>query len=148
MCESKLGETAEILVRETSVGKGIFAGRAFPENAVICEITGRIIHDENYASEYCFDLGDDQQLEPDEPYRYVNHSCEPNCDYDYLEERLGDGRVVKTPILSALRNIMPGEELTIDYRWPASNAIPCCCGQLACRGWIVAEEELSELESL
>jgi hypothetical protein len=41
-----------------------------------------------------------------------------------------------------LRTIEPGEELTIDYAWPAEAAIPCACGAAGCRCWIVAAEEL------
>ena len=43
------------------------------------------------------------------------------------------------------RDIMPGEELTIDYSWPADRAMKCLCGAKTCRGWIVDPEELDEL---
>ncbi len=43
------------------------------------------------------------------------------------------------------RDILPGEELTIDYSWPADRAMKCLCGAKACRGWIVDPEELEEL---
>ena len=43
------------------------------------------------------------------------------------------------------RDIMPGEELTIDYSWPADRAMKCLCGAKTCRGWIVDPEELHEL---
>ena len=38
-----------------------------------------------------------------------------------------------------------GEELTIDYAWPANAAIVCRCGAGTCRGWIVSPEELSDV---
>jgi hypothetical protein len=44
--------------------------------------------------------------------------------------------------LQTLRPIATGEELTIDYCWPASSAIPCACPTSKCRGWIVNHEEL------
>jgi len=44
------------------------------------------------------------------------------------------------------RDIMPGEELTIDYAWPADRAMKCLCGAKKCRGWIVDPAELEELE--
>jgi hypothetical protein len=47
--------------------------------------------------------------------------------------------------VETLRDILPGEELTIDYSWPASRAMPCACGSTKCRGWIVDPEELDEL---
>ena len=47
--------------------------------------------------------------------------------------------------LYVCRTIYPGEEITIDYGWPAVSAIPCLCGSERCRGWIVNMEELPEL---
>jgi SET domain-containing protein len=44
--------------------------------------------------------------------------------------------------LQALTPIEPGDELTIDYGWPADVAIPCVCDAAGCRGWIVSLAEL------
>ena len=46
--------------------------------------------------------------------------------------------------IETTRDIMPDEELTIDYAWPADRAVKCLCGTPQCRGWIVdpAEREL------
>ena len=65
--------------------------------------------------------------------RFVNHSCEPNCE-SVIEER----RV----FICALRTIEPGEELTYDYQIqrepddpPDIDAIFACrCGFAGCRG--------------
>jgi hypothetical protein len=48
--------------------------------------------------------------------------------------------------MQTIRPINAGEELLIDYCWPADAAIPCRCGALGCRGWIVdpAERHLIE----
>ena len=83
-------------------------------------------------------------LEPAAPFRYANHSCDPNCELCSWEETEGDitpDRVWFT----ALRAIQPGEELTIDYAWEADAAIPCGCGSANCRGWIVDEADLEEV---
>ncbi|MDR2643758.1 MAG: SET domain-containing protein-lysine N-methyltransferase [Planctomycetaceae bacterium] len=45
--------------------------------------------------------------------------------------------------VEALRDILPGEQLTIDYAWPAERAIKCQCGCKNCRGWIVTANELN-----
>ncbi len=130
----------------TRVGKGVFARRCFPATAVIGKITGKIIDDADYTSDYCFDLGDGLHLEPAPPFRFVNHSCEPNCEFDYLEgSNQPTGKQRKTAFLFALRDIKKGEELTIDYHWPASCAIPCHCHAPSCRGWVVSEELIDEL---
>lgn len=59
---------------------------------------------------------------------YINHSCEPNL----------ISRIIKGHILyMALRDIKPGEELTIDYRFDKKvERVPCHCGASKCRGTI------------
>jgi SET domain-containing protein len=56
----------------------------------------------------------------------INHSCEPNL----------ISRVTKCHVLyMSLRDIQPGEELTIDYHldWSPPTT-PCQCGTAKCRG--------------
>ena len=77
-------KSKSVRVGWTRVGKGVFARRSYPATAVVGEITGEIIDDANYSSEYCFDMGDGLHLEPVAPFRFVNHSCVPNCEFDYL----------------------------------------------------------------
>jgi hypothetical protein len=48
--------------------------------------------------------------------------------------------------IEAIRDIMPGEELTIDYAWPADRNAKCLCGSPQCRGWIVDPKELHLLQ--
>ncbi|MDR1962238.1 MAG: hypothetical protein LBQ50_00470 [Planctomycetaceae bacterium] len=48
--------------------------------------------------------------------------------------------------VEAIRDILPGEELTIDYAWPADRGAKCLCGSPKCRGWIVDPDELHLLQ--
>jgi uncharacterized protein len=59
-------------------------------------------------------------------FKYLNHSCAPNC---YL-------RVHRLRVeVYALRRIVPGEELTVDYgETPHRNGMRCSCGAANCRG--------------
>lgn len=58
--------------------------------------------------------------------RFLNHSCQPNCELFFWET---DDLTPNDRLwLQALRPIEPGEELTIDYAWPADAAIRCACG--------------------
>jgi SET domain-containing protein len=59
---------------------------------------------------------------------YINHSCEPNL----------AARIVKGHILyMSLRDIHPGEELTVDYHFDKKvEKVPCRCGSSNCRGTI------------
>jgi len=59
---------------------------------------------------------------------YVNHSCDPNL----------TARIMKEHILYvSLREIRPGEELTVDYRFDKNvEKVNCRCGSPKCRGTI------------
>lgn len=66
----------------------------------------------------------DQWIDPEKPYKFINHSCNPNVGIK--------GRVT----VMALRDIKEGDELTIDYstiegdtRWE----MECLCGEKNCR---------------
>lgn len=126
-----------------ALGRGVYALRRLRRNQTIGEITGRIVEDPHYGSEYCIELGPDRNLEPQAPFRYLNHSCEPNCEVFSWKPRRGEDPSVSDRLwLQALRTIEPGEELTIDYAWSAEAAIRCHCQADGCRGWVVSPEEL------
>ena len=101
-----------------------------------------------HSSEYCIGLDEETTaLEPAPPFSYVNHSCDPNCavyfDCDESPEGIASNHQVW--IVETLRPVAPGEELTIDYAWPADSAIPCKCGAANCRHWICSEDELDRM---
>jgi uncharacterized protein len=70
--------------------------------------------------------------------RWINHSCEPNCETEESE----DGRVY----IQAIRNIRAGEELLYDYGLVIDERITpalkrlfqCHCGSQQCRGTMLA----------
>ena len=89
------------------------------------------------------ELGDHSALEPAAPFRFLNHSCHPNCALLELDcENRAEGAELWLLVESA---IAPGEQMTIDYGWPAESATPCSCGCPDCRHWIVAAEELDQV---
>ena len=128
------------------MGLGVFARKRYYYEELIGEVQGEVIDDADYSSDYCMDMGDTRALEPAAPFRYMNHSCRPNCRfhwYDVAED--GDANQQRRIFVFATEDIEVGDELTIDYAWPAEMAIVCRCGSAACRGWVVAEHELAEL---
>ena len=63
--------------------------------------------------------------------RFVNHSCEPNCEMQKWNVK-GEFRMA----LFALRDIQHNEELTYDYNFSLFNpheGQTCCCGSVNCR---------------
>jgi SET domain-containing protein len=59
---------------------------------------------------------------------YINHSCEPNAFMKVVYNHI---------LFIALRDINPGEEITIDYESTLhSDSKRCACGACNCRGTI------------
>lgn len=138
------------LARSGLHGRGVFARDFIPEGEQIIEYIGeRITKDEarrredrrvaraargGAASVFIFELNRVFDLDGDvagNPARWINHSCEPNCE---AQEDCGRIWIV------ALRDIAPGEELTFDYGFPYDEGLrhPCRCGAAECAGFIVA----------
>ena len=135
-----------VRVGKVPFGRGVFATRDIPAGTDLGRVKGKIINDPEYASSYCIDLGDSMSLEPQAPFRYLNHCCTPNSQLQTFDAVYDDGTPATTEVMvEALRDIPQGAELTIDYQWSAYGAIKCLCGSSDCRGWVVAEEELAEL---
>ncbi|MEI7811319.1 MAG: SET domain-containing protein-lysine N-methyltransferase [Ignavibacteria bacterium] len=105
-------------VRDSGIhGFGIFASGEIPENGLILIIEGEVISpeesirretDENnvyifWNGSVCIDTILSDKI------KYINHSCEPSC-------RIL-GRSKKSLRLVANRDILTGEEFTIDYAY-------------------------------
>lgn len=136
-------ETEFAQVRQTHIGKSVYSVRPYPEMSIIGEITGRVFEDVSAADSYTFDFENDLMLQPMAPFRFLNHSCDPNCNFEIIEQPASRGQAeTRALFLCALRDIAGGEELTIDYNWPASSAIKCECRTDDCRGWVVSVDEL------
>ncbi|EPR61094.1 putative histone lysine methyltransferase, SET [Toxoplasma gondii GT1] len=58
--------------------------------------------------------------------RYINHSCEPNCE----SVRMPHNAVA----IVALRDLLPGEELFYDYHFSDKSKEVCLCGARTCTG--------------
>lgn len=115
-------------------GKGLFATKRYRKGSYVGKMEGKIVHGSAWDPRYAVELGEDSVLEPAEPFRYLNHSCHPNCELCVFE---GDEHEIWIYVLRTIRSY---EELTIDYSWPDEDAIPCLCGEKNCRGRIVSNE--------
>ena len=136
-------------VARSRTGLGVYAQQRYRPAELIGEIEGEVIDDLEYSSRYCMDLGDSRCLEPAAPFRFVNHSCVPNCTFQWFDIRgSDDGAVERRVFLLARDAIEAGEQLTIDYAWPPAMAIRCQCGEEDCRGWVVDADALADLRAL
>lgn len=131
-----------VKISSTDYGWGVFANRRFRCGEIVGTVKGTVKDAADDDGQYSIDV-EIGVFEPDAPFRYLNHSCEPNCRLLLPPE--GDRSYARRKPwvkVEALRDITAGEQLTIDYAWPADAAIPCGCASPNCRGWIVDASEV------
>ena len=130
-------------------GRGMFASKEIPKGTRVIEYVGeRITKAEGWRRElarqerakrggdgciYIFELNSKVDIDGSVLWntaRYINHSCDPNCESQVLRGRVW---------LVAIRNIKPGEELSYDYYYDYDHyhEHPCRCGADDCAGYIV-----------
>lgn len=85
---------------------------------------------------FIFELDEEWDLDGNvswNPARFLNHSCDPNCEAECIEGRIW---------ISTIRAVRAGEELTFNYGYDLTEYRdhPCECGASNCLGFIVAEE--------
>ncbi len=75
------------------------------------ESATKALKDFEQAWTYGFEWDDDSGFVPFTPWRYLNHSADPNCEVAEPEDSNGNSILIVT----ALCSIAPNKELTIDY---------------------------------
>ena len=68
-----------VRVGRSAFGLGVFSLRSFSAREVVGPVEGEVFDGDEYESDYCMALGENSALEPDAPFRFLNHSCQPNC---------------------------------------------------------------------
>ncbi len=132
-------------------GTGVFAKRKIPRGTRIVEYIGARVPVSKFlveisegkpASIYAFRLNDSILIDGavgGNESRFINHSCEPNCEAYVFDDRA---------YIYAMRDITRGEELTFDYQLQRTirsrvskkdkEQYPCLCGSPHCRGSMIA----------
>jgi SET domain-containing protein len=133
-------------------GRGVYALRRISKGTWVVEYTGELITsaeaDRRYDDEsmdrhhtFLFAKNDEWVIDASgqgSDARFINHSCEPNCEA-VVDEDSGEIWIV------ALRDISAGEELSYDYGYESAGTdeatarrlYPCHCGSPRCRGTII-----------
>jgi SET domain-containing protein len=123
-------------VRKSNIyGRGCFALKHFPARKKIAFYAGELIRGRRRIETrlnrqdpvMIISLNDDTAIDGavgGDATAYINHSCAPNA---FMRNMAGD-RVA----FFALRDIKPGEEITMNYRDPDHPAV-CKCGAPNCR---------------
>jgi len=123
-------------------GLGGFAKAPVPAGGRVIEYVGVRITKAESARRceaqnwFIFGLDEEQDLDGNVEWnaaRFLNHSCEPNC-----EAVCEEGRIW----IVALRDIAAGAEITFNYGYDLENyqEHPCHCGARQCVHYIVAAE--------
>lgn len=143
-----------IVVRRSSIHhKGVFAKKDIAKGTRIIEYIGekitkkeshrradefieKSIKDKTHGAVYIFELNKRWDIDGNVPYntaRYINHSCDPNCEVE--DDR---GHIW----ICAIQDIKKGDELTYNYGYDYEHYQdhPCECGTGACVGYIVAKK--------
>ena len=140
--------------RSTIHGNGVFATAPIAKGEQLIQYKGRLRShaevDRVYADEvdtghtFLFTLNDEYVIDANvdgNPARWINHSCNPNCEAVFHEDASGDPRK-DTVWIESKRAIKPGEELSYNYgitlaerHTPRMKKLWACkCGAKKCTG--------------
>jgi len=109
-----MSKTTDFKVFKAKAGLGLMANRNFKKAETVIEYTGEKITDseaDRRANRYLFELNDKWTIDGSgrkNTARYINHSCQPNCEAELDENE-------KHIYIKAKRAINVGEELTYHY---------------------------------
>jgi len=145
----------KIVARKSPIhGNGVFAVAPIRKGERIIEYKGRRRSHEQVDNDaggdvdsghtFLFTLNDDWVIDASyegNDARWINHSCDPNCEAVIDEDDGGDGRKDRV-FIEAIRDIAPGEELAYNYgitlaerHTPRLKKIwACLCGSPKCTG--------------
>ncbi len=149
-----------IEVRESEIhGTGVFAGTKVPKGKKVIEYVGEKITkkesarrsialiEKNQGSQtdgavYIFEVNKRHDIDgniPENTARFINHSCDPNCEPDVIKNRVW---------LISTRKIKKGEELSYIYGFDLDDfeQHECRCGAKKCVGYITAEDNWLKLK--
>ncbi len=137
-------------------GTGVFANTNIQKNVKIIQYIGKKItksegdrrsaerikkylNKKNEGSVYIFELNKKYDIDGSPLYnkaRYINHSCNPNCEVDIINNQIW---------ISSIKKIKKGAELNYDYgyEFDKDDYIDhiCKCGSKNCIGYIISSDD-------
>jgi uncharacterized membrane protein HdeD (DUF308 family) len=125
----RLFQSALYIANSGIHGLGLFSKRAFVTNDIVCQLRGAVKKRPHRSLPNWIGIGPSHWIDPALPLQHINHSCAPNVAFGRNRQ------------LHAIRDIAPGEELTLDYSTTEADpewAMSCACQSLHCRRGIFA----------
>ncbi|MBS3110035.1 SET domain-containing protein-lysine N-methyltransferase [Candidatus Woesearchaeota archaeon] len=147
-------ENEHAILKQSSIhNMGVFAKAEITPGTKVIEYIGEKISKEegtrrsdatealaktrhDIGSTYIFELNDEWDIDGDVPgnlAKYINHSCEPNCNIMFDDNKI---------YIVANKEIKAGEELTYNYGFDEEDYQdhPCRCNSPNCVGYILGQE--------
>ena len=137
-------------------GSGIVATKDIPKNTKIIEYVGekiskkegdkrsaerikKYLNKKNEGSVYIFELNKRYDIDGLFKYnsaRYINHSCNPNCEVEIINNQIW---------IISIKQIKKNSELNYDYGYPFDKDDfkdhICKCGSSKCIGYIISRDD-------
>ena len=137
-------------------GHGVFATQNISKNKRIIQYIGekvtrsegnrrsdkrikKYLNSNKTGSVYIFELNRNYDIDGSPLYnkaRYINHSCNPNCEVDIIKNEIW---------ISSIKKIKKGDELLYDYGYSFDKQDykdhPCKCGDKDCIGYIISSDD-------
>tara|TARA_B100001057_G_C22545978_1_gene831543 strand:- start:10 stop:501 length:492 start_codon:yes stop_codon:yes gene_type:complete len=137
-------------------GYGVFATQNIKKNKKIIEYIGekitkkegdkrssirikKYLRSKVTGSVYIFELNKKYDIDGSPTYnkaRYINHSCNPNCEVDIINDQIW---------ISSIKNVKKGDELSYDYGYEFDKDDfkdhECRCGAKNCIGFIISSDD-------
>ena len=145
------------VVKKSKVhGNGIFASRDIKKGEKVIRYIGdkisksegnrrsalrikKFLNSEKTGSVYIFELNKKFDIDGNvrrNKARYINHSCDPNCEVDILNDEIW---------ISSIKKIKKGSELNYDYGYEFDKDDykdhTCKCGSKNCIGYIISSDD-------
>jgi len=145
------------LVKKSLIhGNGIIASKHIKKSSKIIEYIGdkiskaegdkrsakrikNYLNSKDEGSVYVFELNKKFDIDGSPLYnkaRYINHSCNPNCEVNIMDDKIW---------ITAIKNIKKNEELCYDYGYTFDKTDfkdhPCKCGSKNCIGYIISKDD-------
>jgi hypothetical protein len=107
-------------------GFGIFTKDVIPYDTEFYQIPLNTIYSKPKPK--CARIADGKYVSDDKVLNWINHSCNPNSILDINRDY---------PVLIAIRDILPNEEVTVDYNQTEMQGVKvkCTCKSYNCKGY-------------
>ncbi len=143
-------------------GTGVFALQNIEKDTRIIEYIGqkitrregdkrserrikKYLNSKETGSVYIFELNSRYDIDGSYLYnkaRYINHSCNPNCEVDIVKGRIW---------ISSIKKIKKGTELCYDYGYEFDKEDftdhVCKCGSKKCIGYIISQDDWTKYKN-